>query len=158
MNKLRFEEKIKPLWDENTTEQIKSALQKKYLAFLNNEEFEVESGINKAQIQLKTTLRSKDGSVAYPVECVHIVEPSSELTSAEIGELLLDYLDVYWNEYLTLGRDVFIPLDWSKHECEGVEFYMRGFVRNIELESKADEILDQHGSGAFNIEPISSET
>ena len=55
-------------------------------------------------------------------------------------------------------RNLFIPLDWSKHEFEGFSFYMRGFVRNLQLEASADDFLQKHGHGEYDIQSITSET
>lgn len=160
MNKLSFLEpgEVSPVWDEDFLTKVTGALNKKYISFLENETILVEAGFNKTQVQIKTTLKKNDDSVVYPIEAVYIVNPESKLTAPAVAELMLDYLDAYWNEYFTENRDVYVLLDWSKHECEGFNFYMRGFVRNQALENQADALLRQHGFGDYNIEPISSET
>lgn len=161
MMKLKFETKMpESVWSDETVEKIETLLQRKYQAFLENEFFEIEVGANKFQVQLRTTLVGKDGKVTYPVESVHMLDLTSEdaPSAEEVAELMLDYLDVYWNEYLTGGRETFVPLDWSKYTCEGVDFYMRGFVREVGLEKQADELFKLHGSGQYDIEPIGSES
>lgn len=157
MKKLTYETGARPIWDEATVEKTEGLLNKKYLAYLDDEFFELQSGETRDQVQIKLTLVGKDRTIEYPIECVHVLRDDSEILNQEVAELMLDYLDVYWNEYLSGGRDVFVPLDWSQHTCEGVEFYMRGFVRHVHLERSADALLREHGHGAYDIEPIDAE-
>ncbi len=137
---------------------IQELLRKKYSPFLFDEEFLIESGRNREQVQVQVNLRKHDGSVEYPIECVYLVEPEQERGPEDVSYLMLDYLDVYWNEYLTNGRDTFFTIDWSRHSCEGVDFYVRGFVRNVHLEIEADKIFEEEGCGDHVIEKISSES
>jgi hypothetical protein len=133
-------------------------MQKKFAPFLNDEEFILESGHNRDQFQIQINLRKKDGSVEYPIECVYPVDTEGERAPEDVAYLMLDYIDIYWNEYLTDGRDTFFPIDWSKHTCEGVDFFVRGFVRNVQLEREADRLFEEEGCGDHVIEKISSES
>ena len=159
MNKLKFETaNVLPAWEDAQTESLTSKLNQKYQSYLTAEWFSLESSFNSTQIQLKTTLNKRDGSWSYPVELVHVREQGDELTVPEIAGLLLDFADVYWNEYLTNERDVYVNLDWTSHKYEEHELFIRGFVRNLGLENQADALLKEHGFGAYDIDPISSET
>jgi hypothetical protein len=164
MLKLSFKslDDLTPVWVEAEVLKINSLLNTKYRSMLLNERFVVESGYDAQQIQLKVTLERIDGTVYYPIELLHIREDEgahnqTNVTADELASLMLDYIDVYWQEYLSDGRDVFVPLAWDKHTCEGVEFYIRGFVRNRSLEQQADELFRKHGNGEHDIEPISDE-
>lgn len=159
MEKLKFiDEGLKPLLEKEETDKLCSYLHKKYSAFLVSEHFLIESGYNTERVQIKYTLEKLDGTICYPIECVYLRDPESEITPAQAASVLLDYLDVYFNDYLNEERSVYIPLGWSKHSLEGLDFYLRGFVRNMALEKAADELLKTHGFGDYDIEPISSET
>lgn len=158
MIKLRWEEDISPLWEDDTLERVAGLLDKKYRAFLKAEHFEIEGGRTSDAVQIRTTLAKNDGSVNYPVEAVLPLDPEQESEPDELALLLIDYLDVYWNEYLTGGRETFLPIDWSRHECEGEEFFLRGAVRNLSLEAQADALFRQHGTGGYDITDISSDT
>ncbi len=158
MKKLRFlESETKPLWDEKVIASVQELMAKKYLPFLNQERFMVEAGQDSDQVQLRVTLLRTDGTIAYPVECVYSYSESDRPDASEIGFLMLDYIDVYWNEYLSGGRETFIPLDWAKHSCEGESFFIRGFVRNLDLEEQAETLFEAEGHGDHEIHPISSE-
>lgn len=159
MKKLTYvKDSLPAVWNPEALMAIGELLQKKYSPFLQNEEFWVESGYNREQVQILVNLRSKDESIEYPVECVYLVADNVENSPEDTAYLMLDYLDVYWSEYLTEGRDTFFPLDWSKHTCEGVEFFIRGFVRNVQLEREAEKIFEESGHGEHQIEKISSES
>jgi hypothetical protein len=158
VKKLRFlESEAKPLWDEKIINSIQELMAKKYLPFLERERFMIEAGQDSEQVQLRVTLICTDGSIAYPVECVYPFSEGDRPDASEIGFLMLDYIDVYWNEYLTGGRETFVPIDWSKHSCEGEAFFIRGFVRNLGLEEEAETLFEKEGHGDHEIRPISSE-
>lgn len=156
----RCHESVKPVWSAAETKKISALLNMKYRALLDNEQFQVESGHDDNQVQIKVTLERSDKSVFYPIELIHVFEvrdEQSQVTPDELAALMLDYIDVYWQEYLNDGRDVFVPLAWGKHSCEGIDFFIRGFVRNRSLEEQADELFRKHGHGEHDIEPISDE-
>ena len=159
MKKMTYlDEGMKPVWEAEENAELARLLNKKFKPFIDGEHFRVESGVNKEQIQVKVTLSNSDDSFVYPIEAVFMRDPAVKFSTAEIAALMLDYLDVYWNEYLSGERDILLPLDWSEHGLEGAEFYLRGFVRNQSLEAQADALFKEHGFGGYDIEPISSET
>jgi hypothetical protein len=155
-------ETLTPVWSDEEVLKINSLLNTKYRSVLNNERFSVESGYDGQQVQIKVTLERIDKSVFYPIELLYVRDSADGFGQAqpsmdELASLMLDYIDVYWQEYLSDGRDVFVPLAWDKHSCEGVEFYLRGFIRNRSLEQQADELFRKHGHGEHDIEPISDD-
>lgn len=160
MQKLSYlsNEKIKSVWTDDELFHIKKLLNKKHLVYLENETFEVESGVSQDQIQIRVSFIKNDNSTSYPIECIFMKETAEEFKELSIAVAMLDYLDIYWENYFSEERNVFIPLDWSKHEFEGIIFYMRGFVRNLQLEAHADNFLLKYGHGEYDIQSISSET
>jgi hypothetical protein len=158
LNKLTFEtEGMSPVWTSDSLAKTTTLLNHKYFAFVEDEVFTIDALGNHEQVQLRMTLLKKDGSVKYPVEAVHLLEPESKYSKADLAFLMLDYLDNYWQEYFREDRDVYLSLDWSKHEFEGGAFFLRGFVRNVALEDAADALFLKYGHGEYEIEPISSE-
>ena len=151
-------EKITSVWTEEEIWNIQKLLNKKHMVYLENEAFEIEAGSSQTQIQIRVSLIRNDKSKYYPIECVFVRESSEKLKESDIAITMLDYLDIYWSSYFQEERNIFIPLDWSKHEFEGVSFYMRGFVRNLQLETDADNFLSKYGHGEYDIQSISSET
>ena len=51
-------------------------------------------------------------------------------------------MDIYFDEYFKGEEDVYIPIDWTEYTFENLSFKMRGQVRNLKMESLADEILE----------------
>ncbi len=160
MQKLSFLpfEQLTPIWEIQDFNKILDLLNIKHSTYLNDEKFEMIAAFNKEQIQIKMSLKKNDESIVYPVEAVCIYENYAHISKQGIAQIILDYLDHYWSEYFREERDLFLPLDWSPYECEQVLFYMRGFIRDLNSEMKADFLLKEHGYGNYEIFPISSET
>jgi len=158
MDKLRWQEDATPLWDDETPERLATLLNKKFQSFLGNEGFAVEAERNDVFVQVRTTLAARDGTMSYPIEALLPRDGAKESDVEDLALLMVDYLDVYWNEYLSSGRETYLPLDWSKHGCDGQEFYLRGFVRNPTAEALADALFREYGVGEHAIESISPET
>jgi hypothetical protein len=160
MQKLSYikNNKLTATWPEDELFKVTKLLNKKHMIYLENEHFEIESSFDQNQVQLCISLTKKDMSKSYPIECVFIKETNQSYQNSSIALTMLDYLDIYWTNYFSEERTVFVPLDWSKHEFEGLNFYIRGFIRNLDLETNANEFLSKHGYGGYDILPISSET
>jgi len=165
MQKMKWHDGAVAVFDEETNTRIEQLLTKKYRVMLRDEDFRIESGSTGETVQVRITLAARDGSRAYPVEAVVVLTEEHETMVSDEGGpeealalLMVDYLDAYWNEYFTDGRDTYLPLDWSKHECEGQEIFLRGSVRDLKAEALADELLRTHGAGGYDIEGISAET
>lgn len=160
MQKLSFlpSEKASTIWSADELKLIEKSFVKKHSAYLENETFTIVAEQSKEQVQIKIVLQKIDLSVVYPIECVFVKELHQKVDSQKIAMLMLDYLDVYWTEYFAEDREVFLPIDWSKHDFEGLSLYMRGFIRNLNAENQADAFLQQYGCGEYQIDPISSET
>ncbi len=158
MQKLTYleKQKIYSLWKDEEILNIQSLLNKKHSLYLDDEEFILEVGTSKEQIQIKIVLIKKNNIASYPIECIYLKETAKE-EEQDIVLKMIDYLDIYWANYFSEERNVFVPIDWSKHEFEGICFYMRGFLRNIELENAANEFLNKHGHGDYEIHAITSE-
>ena len=160
MQKLSFHsfDQLKPVWDMDESHKIVDVLNTKHSVYLDGEGFEFESGFNKDQIQIKVCLKKNDKSVIYPIEIICVYDEYSHLKVQEISHIIMDYIDFYWSEYFMDERNLFVPLDWGRYECEGITFFLRGFVRNLSLEMQADAFLKECGPGEHEIAPISSET
>lgn len=158
MLKLRFlDHGLTPFWNAEFLSEVCSLLEKKYAAYLNDEVFVLEAGSTATQVQLRLTLAKRDGSYSYPIECVLPRSPQDDVSPDDAGIILLDYLDVYWNEFLTEGRDTWVTIDWSEHHSQGLTFYLRGFPRNLAAEQEAEALFRKHGHGDHDITTIGDE-
>lgn len=130
----------------------------KFAAFLNDESFKLESGHKSGQCQIRLTLANKDQSFFYPIEAICMCDDEHKHFSTEdIAILMVDYLSLYFQEFLSEDRNVYLPIDWSVHHSDEITFFVRGFVRNLKSEHIADELLAKYGHGEQTILPISTE-
>jgi hypothetical protein len=184
MQKLKFiEETLRPLLNEQDSLALESSLNRRYATYLTGnrggnggaqqprqpetpmpdarERFRVESGAASSQVQLRICLQSDDGQFGYPVETV-VCSQAGESFAVDGGvkelAVMLDFQDAYWSEYFRSERETFVTIDWSEHTYQGYQIYIRGFQRNFGLESAADRLFAEFGTGDHEIEPIGPET
>ncbi len=160
MQKLKFHpfHQLQILQDSEEQKKLLDVMKAKHSLYLDNECFEIKTGFYKEQIQIEICLTKVDRSIVYPIEVICVYEDFPHLKLNEIFHVILDYIDLYWAEYFNHERNLFVPLDWSQYECEGLTFFLRGFIRNLVLEKQADSFLREYGYGEHEITSISAET
>jgi hypothetical protein len=160
MKKLKFYpfDELQELSSLNETEKLLDLMCSRHSLYLEDEIFELKSGFNQEQLQIEICLKKNDTSVIYPIEIVCIHQDYPDLKMEEILLSIIDYIDLYWTEYFNSERNIYVPLDWSEYQFEGVTFFLRGFIRNLSLEKQADFFLNEYGFGDHTITSISSET
>lgn len=134
-------ESQKDFFSEAECNKLSELMARKHQSFLNDRHFEIGVTLSHKPdaVCVKVLLRNKSGSFYYPVEARMTLD--QDMTKEETGYFLIDYIDVYFEEYLADGGDVYLPIDWTDFECEGKTFQLKGQVFNLELEQKADELL-----------------
>ena len=128
-----------------TTEELlalATQMTKKNGSFLHDRQFDIQANKTDNNVVVKVTLSNKDESFYYPVE-LRMNFNDEELLPRKAALHLIDYADLYFEDFLTEGEKLLIPIDWAKHEYDTVEFEMRGQILNKKLESMADEFLAQ---------------
>ena len=121
-------------------EVIAAAMQTKYSSFLGDRRFRVEATGAGDEAQVLVALTSPDKSFHYPIEG-RMNAKDEGLTVKAAGMFLLDFIDVYFEEFLTRDGDTYLPIEWAAFECEGKTIHLKGQVLNLKLEDMADEIL-----------------
>ena len=126
-------------------EQIASLLQERHGKYLKEDEFfEVSGYTSYGEVFTQVTLRNRDESFFYPVECrVELAE--IELNEEGARDLLLDFQDYYFGRFLSEGRDIFLTIDWSAYQFDVWTLYARGQILNRKLERLADLWLAGEG-------------
>jgi len=160
MTKIKFlGNELEPFLDTNQNQQKESIFNSyfKHYLFLNNEAFYIKTGFSKGRLEIEIELKSETEHFYYPIQLVFLTDLNKQELQTQ-SEVLFDYTMSYWSEYFSNDRDVFIPIDWQAFEIEGVEFFIRGSFRHLNLEKLADEYLIEHGNGSYEILPISMET
>lgn len=120
--------------------QLSQVMGKKYASALKDRNFFIKTQGMADGVMLTVILRNHSGSFHYPVEG-RMKLGTEGLNSRDAALFLLDYIDQYFEEYLTRDPDTFLPIDWTDYELEGRHFQIRGQIANLELEKLADEIL-----------------
>jgi hypothetical protein len=125
------------------THDLVAMLNKRYAASLNGKYFEVKVTAEKDGVYAQILLRNGSGSFYYPVDG-RVNHADYDLSKRDAALLLLDYIDLYFDEYLK-DNDIFLPIDWSDYESDGVKLQLRGQIYNLEVEKKADAFLASNG-------------
>lgn len=128
------------------TEQELGDLQKimilKYGAYLKDRSFTISHTNDKQDIHCSITLENPQGTFVYKVEAA-VSKKNLALKDKEALLVMLDYIDIYFDEYLKGEENVYIPIDWTDYTFENLTFKMRGQVRNRKAEDLADELLGE---------------
>jgi hypothetical protein len=126
---------------------LSNLMEKKYASFLSQRSFETEVTKDARGVYAKVTLKNATGSYFYPVEG-RIAHLDHDMSARDAGLFLLDYIDAYFEEYFREG-DVYLPIDWSNYEHDGVPLQLKGQILNLEAERLADELL--RGAGGAEL-------
>ena len=120
---------------------LETIMNTRYAAHLGLRRFHMETRIEKDAGFASVTLRDGEGDFHYPVEARMALVKDSELTPFEALSLLVDYIDLYFEEYFREDENTFLPIDWSTYSFEGYELQMKGQVMNQRLESMGDSLM-----------------
>ncbi len=123
------------------TKTISTMLERKYGGNLGERFFEVETQREDKVISIKVTLQNSDKTFYYPVEARISIE-DQDLTISEARDLLLDYVDAYFEEFLMNQGEVFLPIDWTTYDCDGIDLQMRGQIVNQKFEDIASALIE----------------
>jgi hypothetical protein len=116
-------------------------LKVKYQSAIDDRYFVIDGKVVGKVVFITVTLRNDSGKFVYPVEC-RLDLQDQEVSQADARDLLLDFADNYFEEYLLNDADTFLTIEWSNYECDGIEFQMKGQIVNEYLEHAADLILN----------------
>lgn len=115
----------------------------KYGSYLKDRIFQVDYCSGETEILASLTLMNPDKTFFYQVESRVSLRDTGEHSLKESLLIMLDYMDLYFDEFFKEEEDVFVPIDWSDREFENLSFQMRGQVRNLHCEFLADELLKE---------------
>ena len=115
-------------------------MNRKYAVYLNGRFFRLELKIDTEAAYATVVLLSKDESFYYPVDA-RIAHKDQEIDPKTSVLMLLDYIDIYFDEYFREQENAFLPLDWTAYSFEGAELEMKAQVRNRNAENLADQII-----------------
>ena len=119
---------------------LAEAMNGKYAAFLAGRCFAITAEEIDGALHVTTLLRNSDESFYYPV-ATRIDYKAEELSLHQAFMFLVDYIDSYFEEYLTEDDDLFLPIDWTHHQYEATDFQIKGQILNKKAEDLADKLL-----------------
>lgn len=118
-------------------------MQQKYSLYLDGRSFEITAEVQPSEaVFVKVLLRNEDDSFHYPVEA-RMKYKTEEMSPHAAALFLIDYLDVYFEEYFE-DDGLFLPIDWADHAYCGADFQVRGQIFNLKVEKMADELLKKN--------------
>ncbi len=135
---------LKKFVSQNECLELAEAMNKKYRMALQGRKFHIVAVNDDSKVQVKVLLKSEDDAFYYPIEA-RVRYKSEELESYDAALFLIDYIDTYLEEFLLEeDEDLFLTIDWSDHEYEGINFQLKGQIANKKLEDMADALIDNH--------------
>lgn len=135
--------------NQDDCEALAKAMESKYAMALKGRNFKVEAEVKGRGVFVKVILANQDKSYYYPVEA-RVLYEKEEMQRGEAALFLLDYIDAYFDDYLTQeNEEVYLPIDWADFQYEAIDFQMRGQILNLKLEELAEEFLKK-GSPAVH--------
>ena len=123
--------------------EINDILNKKYNSvLLDGKEFKVSYVYEFNILTVTVLLSNPDQSFYYPVQA-RVQPQKQDLALIEAFYFLLDYIDLYFEEYLYEDENLFIPIDWTNFEYDAVSFQLKGQILNLKLENEADILIKE---------------
>ena len=111
-----------------------------YAPYLQGRSFAIVAMECEGALYVTTLLSNSDESFYYPVD-TRIDYKAEEMSRYDAFIFLVDYLDLYFEEYLTEDDDLLLTIDWTFHQYDAVDFQMKGQIINKKMEKMADELL-----------------
>ena len=113
---------------------------------LKDRAFKVDFCESKNELLASITLMNPQKTFFYQVESRVSVRELGDFSSRDSLLLMFDYMDLYFEEFFREEENLFIPIDWSDREFEGLSFQMKGQVKNLHCEFLADELLKERSA------------
>lgn len=129
-------------------EELAYLMNQKYAAFLDDRKFEILVGHEGPGVKAQVLLQNDAQSFYYPVEG-RMLHEEEDMTARDAVLFLIDYIDLYFEEFLSQGEDFYVPIDWAKHQYDAVDFQIRGQILNLKVETMGDRLLTENSKGTL---------
>jgi hypothetical protein len=120
--------------------ELEQILNLKYSTFLKSRLFEIATSTTKEVVKVQVTLKKSDDSFNYPVEAM-VDLAKTELKARDAQMLLLDYIDLYFEEFFKEDEMSYLPIDWASYSFCGEEIFLKAQILNLKCEQQADALL-----------------
>ena len=132
--------------DDDFIKEMTELMNNKYQSVLfDGKHFEIKTKYEYEILTVSVILSNPDKSYYYPVEA-RIQNKKEELTPSEAAAFLIDFIDLYFEEYLFEDENLFIPIDWTPFSYDAVDFQLKGQILNLKLEQEADELIKNNNT------------
>jgi len=115
-------------------------------SYLKDRVFKMDFCESESELLASITLMNSQKTFFYQVESKAFLRELGDFSSKDSLLIMFDYMDLYFEEFFREEENLFIPIDWSDREFEGLSFQMRGQVRNLHCEFLADELLKERSA------------
>lgn len=120
--------------------QLAQIMNLKYAAARRQRYFSIKAAVDGPWATISVVLESADQSFYYPVDG-RVLYKTENIDAKSAILLMADYIDAYFEEFFREDENVFIPIDWSHFQFEGINLQLKGQVLNLVHEQAAEELL-----------------
>jgi len=135
--------KTKPLLSPAYKKKLLDALRTRHARFLKpGEEFSCQDGeIAHDAWTLSVLFQNRSRTLYLPIDMAVVAADNEKLNDEEARDVLVDFIDFFFDEYFRESRNVTLPIDWERLTFGEYTIRARGWERNIALEEAADKLL-----------------
>ena len=85
--------------------------------------------------------QNRSRTLHLPIDMAVVAADNDKLSDEDARDLLVDFIDYFFDEYFRESRNATLPIDWEKLTFGGHAIRVRGWERNLALEEAADKLL-----------------
>ena len=134
----------KPLLSEEFSDKFQLEFHKRYAGHLRHgERLRIANhAIEEGAWTLSVIFENPDRSLHLPVDVALVGSDNPKLSHDEARDVLVDFIDYFFDRYFRDAREVTLPLDWAGFPFGDYTVRARGWEKNLRLEELADKLLE----------------
>ena len=130
--------------------QLSDLMNRKHAAFRDDRSFSIKIWEDCGAVYVTVLFTNQNETFYYPVEA-RIDCQEAEMEKREAALFLIDYADLYFEDFLEKDCDIYLPIEWSGFEYDAVKFQLRGQIRNRAVDKMAEDLLNGHPDAAESL-------
>jgi hypothetical protein len=116
-------------------------LERKFAAWMRDRSFEVTLKTHADAVYATVVLKNPTSSFHYPVDA-RMMTRSQGISAREAGDILMDFIGSYFEEYFQSDGEVLLPIDWADYQVESLNLQVKGQIHDLVLEQLANDFLE----------------